>query len=51
MSFGFSLAVFVRKGEEEGDATFLAREATQVRPLVLKNADNKIICAITLKTY
>jgi hypothetical protein len=46
MSFGFSLAVFISKGEEDGDSTFVARAASQVRPLALKNTDNKIICGI-----
>jgi hypothetical protein len=46
MSFGFSLAVFIPKGEEEGDSALVVRAAAQVRPLALKNTDNKIICGI-----
>ena len=42
--FNHSITVFPPKGREEGDDVEVVRTAANVRPIGLKNCDNKLIC-------
>ena len=46
MSFNESLTVFIPKGEAELDREEVLRAADEVRPISLKNSDNKVICSV-----
>ena len=43
LDFNSSLSIFVPKGEDPMDDVLISREATDTRPLGLKNSDNKLI--------
>ena len=45
MEFNTSITVFIPKGEDENDRIEVLRSADEVRPISLKNSDNKIICS------
>ena len=46
LEFSESLTCFLPKGECDGDSIEIIRNPTDVRPLGLKNTDNKAICAV-----
>ena len=44
--FNHNVAIFLHKGDLEGDSSEISRKPEDTRPLSLKNTDNKIICSI-----
>ena len=47
LGFNFSLSVFAPKGSDPDDNIYeCAREPVDIRPLALKNTDNKTVCSI-----
>eukprot|EP00959_Pyramimonas_sp_CCMP1952_P391046 8194794-Pyramimonas_sp.AAC.1 len=45
VDFNYLRKAFIPKGEEDGDPAGIIREASQTRPLGLKNAEVKVITA------
>ena len=45
LEFSHSLMVFIPKGVDVLDRESVTREATDTRPISLKNSDNKVVCA------